>query len=99
MERLVPLVHDVLHTKERGGRLRRVSWGEVIIYDIGSLSEAQIHRLQAEHIRVSVYCSAESLSGFLVRLRVDAMPTGVLLGTAAVCAALGAVIAHCMELL
>ena len=97
MERYVPFVREVLRLKERGGRVRRVSWGEIAVLDVASLSEPQIHQLQAAGVHVSVLACTESLSGFTVRLRIDSAPTGPLIASAAVLAILCAVIAYCMQ--
>ncbi len=98
MQRVITRVREKCNMESSGGRVRISSMHECFVYDVAEFSEATHAALKAEFPRllVDIMSDPSSLSGFVVRLRMQTSHHQRVVVTAALLASMAAIVAHCL---
>ena len=98
MERVVDLVRRTCSMDTLGGRFQLVSLHEALVFDVAEFTEQMHAELKTEcpRLLIDILSDPSSLSGFVIRLRLQTSHHQRIVVTAAMLACMAAIVAHCL---
>ena len=96
MLRVIERVREKCNMDTSGGRVNIASMHECFVYDVAEFSEATQAALRAEFPRllIDILSDPSSLSGFVIRMRLQTSHHQRVVVTAALLACMAAIVAH-----
>lgn len=96
MEKVVALVREKCSVDTSGGRFQHLSLNECLVFDVAEFTEEMHSELKAAcpRLLIDIFSDHSSLSGFVIRLRLQKSHHQRVLVTAAALACMAAIVAH-----